>query len=358
MQTFDTSPEMPIVTHTDTSAPAGPWPRWFARMIDWIGFSSILSYLLAYIAERFSPTFYLDLTRASWGLIKWYYVPSFAIAQVFTIVVLASLMAMVGTTPGKAIFGIRVHPLTSGNKFAFYLQREFWVFIKGSAAGIPVIALVTAIIQYNRVKIRLPASYDVGTARVDGTDVSILRGSLGAVSFAAAIYLSTQAGKDTAPGLRQVQDWQNAVTFASAKISRVWAPQGTQLANKLDRALYGFSNPQLGASVTFLTEPCPTDSIDNISYAKVVKTSLSGNLIPVEDWEPFPANGIEALSVHAFKLSSLGIGQFGSLEDNEVIVAAHNGICGQIVISSSGKPVAERSFLRDTAAALISTIQR
>lgn len=75
----------------------------------------------------------------------------------------ALVLAWVGTSPGKALVGLRVQRIDGAALTASdAVRRAFGVWTVGLACGIPLASLVTMLWQASRVGRGDPASYDVG----------------------------------------------------------------------------------------------------------------------------------------------------------------------------------------------------
>ncbi len=70
-------------------------------------------------------------------------------------------LAVFGTTPGKAILCIRVRN-ADGSKLTYFqaLGRTFSVWLRGQGLNIPLVALITAITAYSRLKNDGSTSWD------------------------------------------------------------------------------------------------------------------------------------------------------------------------------------------------------
>jgi len=71
------------------------------------------------------------------------------------------MLSSFGTTPGKALLGIKIRAL-SGKKISYTtgMKRGFLIWIYGMGIGIPLISLFTMIAAYNRLKRNGITSWD------------------------------------------------------------------------------------------------------------------------------------------------------------------------------------------------------
>ncbi|THK39099.1 hypothetical protein EHS39_05875 [Ensifer sp. MPMI2T] len=97
------------------SQPAAPWPRFWARLIDLWLLGLILAAIIGVGTFLYSPALLLVATDPK--------IIGFALLPLVGVVV-ALLMTAIGTTPGKAILGIRVKPVVTGSRLIFFLIRE------------------------------------------------------------------------------------------------------------------------------------------------------------------------------------------------------------------------------------------
>jgi uncharacterized RDD family membrane protein YckC len=157
---------------SDTSAgPDGgseprPWRRWFARLLDTTLAALALGILIG-IAAPDSEFFENNVGATLIVLAAWLLVETF-------------LLAMFGTTPGKALMNIRLshvdgHTLTLQQ--AFGRSCRVWFF--GMGAGLPIANLVMMVLAYRRLMRDGATSWDRGAGLV------ITHGQLGAGRVAA-----------------------------------------------------------------------------------------------------------------------------------------------------------------------------
>lgn len=116
-----------------------PWVRYFARSID-----RSIAFGLAAVIVGFA--FIMGLRPGIEA-----HLLSLGITWVGWIVVEALLLSTLGTTPGKALLGVRVRTVTGENlNFFQALSRTTGVWIRGEGLGIPLVSLVTLIVAYNK----------------------------------------------------------------------------------------------------------------------------------------------------------------------------------------------------------------
>jgi uncharacterized RDD family membrane protein YckC len=120
---------------------AAPWPRYWARQLD-LAFESLL---VGFLVGAVAPSAITPLWNTSAGRIQ--------VNMIFVALALlldAIVMALFGTTFGKALQGLRVRDLEGRSpRLIRMLQRNLGVFA-GCGFGVPVISLITYIVSYRR----------------------------------------------------------------------------------------------------------------------------------------------------------------------------------------------------------------
>ncbi len=159
--------ELPAASPAPTTRPQKadtglhPWRRFFARTIDLffavpllIALHVILPLLFPSKASQIVGALTNPITAAV--IIYWLWVP-----------VEAALLATIGTTPAKWIFGIRVLKF-DGRKLAFAeaLKRAAFACILGDGLGIPGAALFTRAYAYDRLKKTETTAWDTACGSV------------------------------------------------------------------------------------------------------------------------------------------------------------------------------------------------
>lgn len=142
-----------------TDSSAGRWPRFFARVFDVWWEILLLSVVFGAVLGRHSPVFAewmnngarQELADMLFGMLL------LPIALMLD----ATLYRIFGNTPGKALLGLRVEqPDGSPLSYGQYLGRNFSMWLRGLALGIPIVGLFTMARQANRLAMGQPASYD------------------------------------------------------------------------------------------------------------------------------------------------------------------------------------------------------
>lgn len=229
---------------------AGPWERYFARSIDLTIILSLLVTGLYLVLPSISLQLALDLYNAQPGAVALLLLP-------LALFINAGIIALTGNSLGKAIFAIRAEPIDGRQRFGFggTLKREFTVWLRGLALGIPLLNLFTMVPAYRAVGSGKPAPYDVGRAAVRSYSNSQLRSALGII-FGILLYLGIFAlnGVERAEqsALAQPSSWTNPITGASVAIPPGWTYEEIATANG---PVHGFTNMKTGLSAILSYDP-------------------------------------------------------------------------------------------------------
>jgi len=170
-------------TYNEALGEVHPWRRYWARIFD-LTFSFPI-YLI--ILLLFSPNMYLYLLQGSGE-----YISGLILLFFYMIFFEPMLISAFGSTPGKALLGIKIRDL-SGNKISYStaMKRGFYVLINGLGIGLPIITIFTMITAYNRLKRNGKTSWDeaCGT-KVLHSKISILRVILFIIIFVICMIIS------------------------------------------------------------------------------------------------------------------------------------------------------------------------
>ncbi|MCZ4093836.1 RDD family protein [Sinorhizobium psoraleae] len=318
------------------SQPARPWPRFWARLIDLWLLGLLLAAIIGVGTFLYSPALFLVATDPK--------IIGFALLPLVGVVV-ALLMAAIGTTPGKAILGIRLKPVVTGSRLIFFLIRELKVWVFGLGLGIPFVALFTPIYQYTRVAGGKAASYDDGYCLVEGTPSPnrVLIGAACAIGLI-SILAYLQAADRTAPTVA-TKSWQNPITNQQAEIAESWGISELDARSSSGRAFY-FDSAVLRTGVIFGYEQPPSD-FDVERYAFTLQEVISSQIQITSDWQATTIDGQQAL-----RATGTTPNQAWSHVEVTVIVNGRDA-WRAMIFSESADPSSEKDNLVD---ALFSTI--
>ncbi len=124
-----------------------PWRRFFARTMDEIIWACLFFYSLGFFIIYALPD---NATNLLAIIVSHEYI-SAIIACLLWLPIEAIFLAVIGTTLGKWLFGIRVIH-ASGKKLSYFaaLKRANLLFLQGEGIGIPLVVLFTRAFAYRR----------------------------------------------------------------------------------------------------------------------------------------------------------------------------------------------------------------
>ncbi|MGL4090699.1 RDD family protein [Agrobacterium cavarae] len=275
----------PVQPEMDAAPRLRPWPRFWARIFDMLLIGPLLSVCIVVASALYAPRLYM--TIFTYDMLF-----GFIILPIVG-VVLAICMALFGNTPGKAILGVRVPVMPEANRFSFYLKREFKVWFWAFALGIPVVFLITFIVQYWRLATGRPAVYDKHNLPVVANP-SKLRLTLG-IALVAGLLAANVAGwrmEDKAEAdLTATHYWVNPVTGNTATIKKHWEllPDDPEVPNA-----FIFVARRLLMEGLFSYLELPAENVDLRAYAAFYVARLK-NVTLTSDWQPVAVNRVRGL---------------------------------------------------------------
>lgn len=141
--------------------PVAPWRRYFARAFDLTLFGVLGWFALGLawysIAPMQADRFFIGLNPAV----------DLVLTAVIGTFISGFILAFFGSTPGKAVFGIRVRN-KEGSKLSVSegLTRDLDVLVRGLGLAIPLVSVITLIVAYSKLKRNGVTSWDSGTFHV------------------------------------------------------------------------------------------------------------------------------------------------------------------------------------------------
>lgn len=218
-------PKKVIKTEAEHSIASG-WPRFFARLFDFWLVGSVITLSIV------SAVFFMGLSVPNWV-----YNP---IAKILFVLILSAILLTLdaaiykvfGNTPGKALLGLNVltldfKPLTFGR----YLYRNFSMWFRGLALGIPVITFVAMYYEFDNLRKGKPTSYDDSIGcRVRSKAIGLPRKIIFGVMFLSLCFFVlllsplTKHVVSNSPLNEEIKYsyWVNPVTNVSTKIDSSW----------------------------------------------------------------------------------------------------------------------------------------
>jgi len=142
----------PTREEIDSAQRVRPWVRYWARMFDVVLFSLPAGFLIGLVIGLVFPNAFNEPGSEHIGgiviLFSWAFVE-------------AGLLSTFGTTPGKALFKVRLTcTSSSGFTYSSALNRSIKVWWRGLGTGFPIVSLVTLIVAYNKLTRNLRTSWD------------------------------------------------------------------------------------------------------------------------------------------------------------------------------------------------------
>ncbi|MCI9866864.1 RDD family protein [Rhizobium skierniewicense] len=273
-----------------------PWPRFWARSIDNLIFIPLFGFGIGLWTILYAPDIYLHIITMNSGLFGVLLLPLVAMF-------LALCMTVVGTTPGKAIVGVRVPVPKGQNRIGFFLSREFKVWVAGLGLGIPFVALFTQVRQYRLLAAGKSASYDEGNPEVVANPSKTrLAAAVVAVAllFVGNIILGNEDQKTTT-NLSATQTWVNPVTNKIATVGKTW--QGQEMKTNGGRAFY-FASNELLAEAILGYEQLPSNGVQLAAYADAIKRAVASDVSIESEWSPITVDGMPALRATGKSINS------------------------------------------------------
>lgn len=269
-------PELPKPTareHLIALPLAGPWRRFFARLVDLWVIALPSSYAAAFALTTFSPAFGLWIKRpGSEYAFSWLLLPLVLLVEVV-------IVALFGTTPGKALLGVTVTTLSAQRPTAVqYLQRQLGVYWYGLGTGFPLVSLFTMARQHGRLKAGRQTRYDEGKFNVKATKLGALRVLSAAVVVTGLFFINAslqQISKSSERSYYSGTTWVNQVTGKSVAIPSGWIHE--EQKNDEKQSIHIFSGPNHGVYVVFAKEDVPP-GLELDTYIDAWVTAVSGNM--------------------------------------------------------------------------------
>lgn len=252
---------------------AGPWRRFFARLVDLWVIALPASFAAALTLSKFSPAFGLWIQRPG---------SEYAFGYLLLPIVLlveVGIVALFGTTFGKALLGVTVTTVGAQRPTAAqYLQRQLGVYWYGLGTGFPLVSLFTMARQHGRLKAGRQAGYDEGKFNVKATKLGALR-ALFAVAVVVGLLVVNavlqEISKSSERSYYSETTWVNQVTGMSVAVPRGWIHE--EQKNNENQSIHIFSGPDHGVYVVFAKEDVPP-SLELEAYVDAWVAAVSGNL--------------------------------------------------------------------------------
>lgn len=191
-----------------------PWIRAWARFIDYVVCGLIVGFAIGVLngAGAISYDTYLSLTNPL--LFSMLNVFVWAIAE-------PNVLRLFGTTPGKALFKIKLSHQPNENlskvDLGILYQRSMAVWLKGIGIGFPLVSMITQLVGYRNLKSHGETSWDRDYGfTVSHGRVGYVRGGLATIVILFAIVLNSFGTKDYAKEIAAQQSQQPSTGGYSA----------------------------------------------------------------------------------------------------------------------------------------------
>jgi len=252
---------------------AGPWRRFFARLVDLWVIALPTSFAAAFALSRFSPAFSLWIQRpGSEYAFGWLLLPLVLLVEV-------GIVALFGTTFGKALLGVAVTTVGAQRPTAAqYLQRQLGVYWFGLGTGFPLVSLFTMARQHGRLKAGRHARYDEGKFYVKAPKLGVLRALSAVVVVVALFFVNAalqQVSKSSERSYYSGTTWVNQVTGKSVAVPSGWIHE--EQKNEEKQSIHIFSGPDHGVHVVFAKEDIPPN-MELEDYLNAWVAAVSGNM--------------------------------------------------------------------------------
>lgn len=163
-----------------------PWRRYFARMLDTVLLAVGGWFAIGLVVAALQPDWHVALFGSYWVTTP---LLSGMLSCLLVAPVLALPLGLLGSSPGKWLFGVRVTRLDGtpiGVRAA--LRREFDVFVWGVGAGVPLLTMLASIASFIRLTSTGSCRWDAQrpwcvTHRRNGAQQWVL-GTIGVLAFA------------------------------------------------------------------------------------------------------------------------------------------------------------------------------
>lgn len=140
---------------------ARPWPRLWARSFDVLVYALPVGMIIGML---FPQLFYYEIFQGPFGDLA-----AGIVVLPVIMVIDAVIISLTGTSPGKAIAGLRVVTMEARKpSMETSLMRNIRCYFQGLAAGIPLANFITYVLSYQRVREQDTAWWD------DATDTRVM----------------------------------------------------------------------------------------------------------------------------------------------------------------------------------------
>lgn len=271
---------------------AGPWRRFFARLIDLWVIGLPVAYLVSLVGSALSMEFALWMHKPqSQYIFGWLIVP-------LVLLVEASVYGVFGATPGKALLGIKVDT-TSAHKVNFgqYLNRLVGLYWSGLGTGFPLVSLFAMAYQHGRLARGKQAGYDESRFNVRAVEIGVFRIVFAVLLVAGIFFLNSVFQAISQSDERAYyfgSDWTNDVTGRRVSIPGGWVHERQK--NESGESIDVFSGPRVGSFAVFAMENVDL-SLSLSEYARFWAVAVKETMILELPGRTMQINGRAALKI-------------------------------------------------------------
>ncbi len=314
-------PEVPPAPPSQLAIPR-PWPRFWARSADTMLLSPAVTFLLSVWAALYSPDLYLAFAAINTVLVGILVLPVIS-------VILAIMMTLTGTTPGKALFGVHVLVPTQANRLGFFLRREFAVWTAGLALGIPLAKMVTQFRQFQRLEEGEAASYDEGHPPVfaNPSGLRLASGVVIILALSVATAILKRVDAESERTLSTSQSWINPATSKAATIGATWQVEELEAESGW---VFHFTSDVLLAEALFGLELLPPELTEVAAYADAFEEAISSHVTITSDWASVTVHDMPGLRARGKSVES-------PVSDVEVTVAVRGREAWRTLVFTRGR---------------------
>ncbi len=269
-------PELPKPTNRDVLVAlplAGPWRRFFARIIDLWAISIPSAFLVSATFTSLYPAFGLWVSRpGSEYAFGWLLMPLILLIE-------AGIVAMFGNSLGKAVLGLAVTTVGGQRPTATqYLRRQLGVYWFGLGTGFPLVSMFTMARQHGHLKAGRNARYDEGKFNVKVRKIGVVRAIAALLVIGAT--LSANIGlqilaKSNEHSYYSESTWVNEATGKTVHVPSGWIHQDKTKGDQ--QAIDIFAGPDFGVYLVFAMENAPPE-MDLDRYRDIWVSAVKGTM--------------------------------------------------------------------------------
>jgi hypothetical protein len=265
---------------------AGPWARFWARLIDVYLMTYILALAIGYLSALYVPSLYIRF--AAMPDLAWH-----LIVLLFAFVVLAMIMSLTGTTVGKAIIGIKIENVSGLSSWPFYLLRELKVWVFGFCLGLPLLNFLFFAKQAGKIAKTGSAGYDRNFAIVRRRSSGLQYGLgvyIAVVIVGAGTYWNIVERAEVAKA-QGVRVWVNPATGKQTRFAENWAVE--ELKAEIGK-LYYFNSDGLFVQAVLGYEPLDETGVDPLVYGEALQEAIASEIVVESEWKTATVDGYAA----------------------------------------------------------------